>query len=358
MSTNHYSVDSGGRRISSVLVGKSSPNLHGWVRSDVYFHRFEDLCPKVRSQCIASPSFSCLGRDWAVKIEGTGPGTIYIKLQSSNYENVDAGISIHDGLRCWKPDDFYLGVSAVTGYLVDGDLWIEVSMRMTNCAFFPEPSACQTLRELFMEKESADVVFDIKGDQKTSPKMKFYAHRLILRKASPQLAELCVMDGSPSHVEIPDISPATFELLLRYIYGHTVTNFGEDISHVKEIIEAADKFEVTNLKLDAEAWYVSKTTFTTENVHEHLQYAESKNCALLKEACVGFIVDFCSVNGTLLANAAVEVSATLERRGRNRGELWSLSICDLRRKSHDAGLHIDGSRAMLISALESDAKSE
>lgn len=58
----------------------------------------------------------------------------------------------------------------------------------------------------YIVKDSADVVFEIKGDKKT-------AHCLVLCKAAPQLADLCVMEESPSFVGITIISPATFEQL-------------------------------------------------------------------------------------------------------------------------------------------------
>jgi hypothetical protein len=77
------------------------------------------------------------------------------------------------------------------------------------------------------------------------------------------------------------VTPDIFRLLLNYIYGGT---------HAKEIIDAADKYGVVNLKLEAEACFVEGTTFTIENVMEHLFYAESENCALLKEVTMDFIV--------------------------------------------------------------------
>jgi hypothetical protein len=67
MSTYCYSIGLDGRQTSSVIVG-NSPNLHGWVRSDVYFHRFADSNPE-RNQHVTSPSFSCFGRDWTIKVE-------------------------------------------------------------------------------------------------------------------------------------------------------------------------------------------------------------------------------------------------------------------------------------------------
>ena len=107
-----------------------------------------------------------------------------------------------------------------------------------------------------------------------------------------------------------------------------------------------------NLKLDAEVWYIMTTAFTADNVIQHLQYAESKNCALLKEAAVDFIVKSSLINSKLLVDVAVEVSAVVARRGGDNGELWSMCICDLRRKASQEGLEVDGSRVMLISSLE------
>ena len=51
-------------------------------------------------------------------------------------------------------------------------------------------------------------------------------------------------------------------------------------------------------------------------------------------------------------DVAVEVSAAVARRGGDNGELWSMCICDLRRKASQEGLEVDGSRVMLISSLE------
>ena len=62
-------------------------------------------------------------------------------------------------------------------------------------------------------------------------------------------------------------------------------------SHAKEIIDAANRYGVVNLKLEAEALYVGETTITFENMMDHLHYADSMNCALLKEAVIDFIIE-------------------------------------------------------------------
>ena len=61
-------------------------------------------------------------------------------------------------------------------------------------------------------------------------------------------------------------------------------------ANAKEIVDAADKYEVVGLKLEAEASLVAPTTFTMENVMDNLLYADSNNCALLKEAVMDFLV--------------------------------------------------------------------
>ena len=93
-------------------------------------------------------------------------------------------------------------------------------------------------------------------------------------------------------IQIDNVSLDVFGLLLNYIYGGRIS--GDDMrEHTKEILDAVDRLRVTitNLKLEAEARFAQATTFSIDNVVEHLLYSESKNCALLKEAVIDFIVE-------------------------------------------------------------------
>jgi hypothetical protein len=93
-------------------------------------------------------------------------------------------------------------------------------------------------------------------------------------------------------IQIDNVSLDVFGLLLNYIYGGRIS--GDNMrEHAKEIIDAVDRLRVTitNLKLEAEACFAQATTFSIDNVVEHLLYSESKNCALLKEAVIDFIVE-------------------------------------------------------------------
>ena len=62
-------------------------------------------------------------------------------------------------------------------------------------------------------------------------------------------------------------------------------------SLAKKIIDAADSFGVTSLKMEAEVCLVNATTLSVEKVKDLLIYADSKNCALLKEAVMDYMFE-------------------------------------------------------------------
>ena len=147
-------------------------------------------------------------------------------------------------------------------------------------------------------------------------------------------------------------------------------------SQTKEIIDAANRYGVVNLKLEAEAFFVGATTFSLENVMEQLLYADSMSCALLKEAAMDFIVensaaviDKISFNDLLTTTLFRDVQSAVSRRekklgvsgggdGDNESHFNSMRISELHRESHEKGLNVDGSREMLIAALKAVQEAE
>jgi hypothetical protein len=178
-----------------------------------------------------------------------------------------------------------------------GPIRVEIRMKLaetdTSSAVSPfiptNPSSCKVIQNLFMDKESADIVFEVLGvtGKKSSRKIAktepvtFYAHRFVLQHCSTTLAEICesVVDQTRP-IQITDVSPSIFHRLLFYIYGGTVST-GYLKKNAKMIIDASDRYSVPYLKLEAEACLVETTVFSEENVLDLLLYAESKNCALL-----------------------------------------------------------------------------
>jgi speckle-type POZ protein len=232
------------------------------------------------------------------------------------------------------------------------------------------------IQGLFMEDESADTVFEVGGEEqpknnamkvaRTAP-IAFPAHRLIVAKLSSVFAELCESNGdSTTPIQITGVSPDVFHLLLFYMYGGKVSD-NDMKSHARGIIDVADRFGVSSLKLETEAYVVQATTFTMENVMELLIYAESKNLALLKEAAMDYIVEnksevikklsFANAPGTLVTDVLAAVSRGEMRSGgadvNADSQFDSLHISELRHMAHEKGINVDESREMLIAALKS-----
>ena len=136
-------------------------------------------------------------------------------------------------------------------------------------------------------------------------------------------------------------------------------------ARTKEIIDAANRYGVATLKLEAEACLVVGTTFSLENVMEHLIYADSMNCALLKEVAMDYIMEnkakvlekisFDDAPGNLTRDLLAAVVRGEREEvgvgGENENLFTTMRINELRKKAHEKGLDVDGSREMLIATL-------
>lgn len=264
------------------------------------------------------------------------------------------------------------------GYLVDGTLTIEMFIKQRESSAFPSfvppnPSSNKIL-QLFMDEKSADLLFEVGNEpvgRKTRKRAKttaspscFYAHRFILQTCAPLLAELCEDSQDLSPVQITDIKPDVFRLLLLYVYGGKIPTDDLD-ENAKDLINAADVFGVINLKLEAETAYVRSETITTNNVMENLLFADAKNCALLKEAAMDFLVangeevldevDLENVPASMFKELLVATTRGKKKdaAAESSDSFASMRIGDLRKKLHEKGLDIDGSRETMIATLNS-----
>ncbi|KAL7543300.1 hypothetical protein ACHAWF_010520 [Thalassiosira exigua] len=253
-----------------------------------------------------------------------------------------------------------------------GTLLIEVRIRRSDSTALhlpitSEQSFCRTMLKLFGNEESADVVFEVeeKGQQvhRSQKITQFHAHRFILKQCAPDLDALCGSSNSMVSVPIDDVKPGIFRNMLYYVYGGKVAN--EDLkSRAKEIIDAADKYGIVGLKLEAEACYVKSTQISLDNAIELLQYADSKNCALMKEAAVDFILEN---RVEVLEKVSLkdvpeglfpDILAATARRDPVEGsgeKLSTMRICELRKRLHEKGLDFDGSRESLVARLKENA---
>ena len=360
----------------------------------VRFDGFAGL-PAERGECVDSEKFTCFGHEWRLELhpggnENSDEGmvSVYLFKEPEKSINIEYCICVKDCVdHKMIPSIFdtlgrgyknYALRSKIMDSLVDGALVIEVRMKLVDPTpksqpFIPEnPSACKIIQGMFMDEESADVVFEVGGQEvksnarkkaKTLP-VTFPAHRLILKECSPILAELCGSEGDKiTPIPIPDVSPDVFRHMLFHLYGGKVAD--DDMkSHAKEIVDAADRYGIVDLKLAAEACLVKTTTLSIENLLDLLMYADSKNCALLKEAAMDFMlenkvevlkkVSLKDAPGGLVG----DIFAAVARGEATSGNITSsedqfniMRISQLRQKAHENGLNVDGSREMVIAAL-------
>ena len=232
--------------------------------------------------------------------------------------------------------------------------------------------------KLFGDEKTSDVVFEIRenkiseGKSKSLTATKFHAHRLILQQHSPEVAALCATSEGMTPIIINGIKPDVFRHLLYYLYGGKISE-EEFKTYAKDLINAADKYGVTNLKLEAEVWYVKNTDISIDNVIDNLLYADAMNCALLKETVMDYIVQnkkevmqrvsFKDVPGEVCKDLLAAVSRYYqyyedededeEEEEEEDGEDFdTMRIGELRQKVQEKGLEIDGSRDALIAALK------
>mmetsp|Transcript_15833 Transcript_15833/g.38052 ORF Transcript_15833/g.38052 Transcript_15833/m.38052 type:complete len:417 (+) Transcript_15833:65-1315(+) len=408
------------RTTTVVTVGRPPDDddaFEGWEFVEVYFYGFEDL-PSARNDCVESPQFECFGRQWRLDMYPGGinseanvseEGKISIFLAhcskgSIDINDLDIVAKSSDGkeVKHWSVvgDEEFLTFchegsgdgddiwgrsnfakrSKIIDVLVEGTLVIEVRMKLEEARdtpvppFVPENPLCQLILKKFMDQDSADVIFEVGSKSvsqgrgaskraKKSPNL-FYAHHLILQGGAQPLADLCALRKDSAPVQITDVRPDIFRHLLYYVYGGRILE--EELkANAKDVIDAADKYGVVNLKLEAEACHAKFLELSTNNVLDNLLYAHAKNCALLKEVVIDFMtensdailgkVSFDDVPGSVVSDL---LTATARRNNSDSDINVSdktMRVSALRKKLHEKGLDIDGSRETMVALLEENS---
>ena len=218
--------------------------------------------------------------------------------------------------------------------------------------------------------DNSDVVFQIGKGRKTKKKkgkQLFHAHRNIISARAPTLAILTedIEDGTP--IVLEDIDPDIFRKLLRFVYGGEVPPKAVLKDEARTLIQAADRFGVTGLKLSAEAELAS-SGINIENCAELILFADGTNCAMLKEAAVDYFVanyegvmasegykdikESPNILQELLLAMAMDKKKKRPASDVGNGEIKRMRVSDLRQKLDKKGLDVDGSKDMLVARLE------
>uniref|UniRef100_A0ABD2WHE9 BTB domain-containing protein n=1 Tax=Trichogramma kaykai TaxID=54128 RepID=A0ABD2WHE9_9HYME len=114
------------------------------------------------------------------------------------------------------------------------------------------------------------------------------AHKLVLASVSPVFEAMFThntLESKNNFVDIKDISHETLVEMLRCIYSGTIEV--DDTVLICELLKAADKYQIENLKNACEN--VLSTCFTNENVLDMITLADKHNAQFLKNKATNFI---------------------------------------------------------------------
>lgn len=122
----------------------------------------------------------------------------------------------------------------------------------------------------------------------------FRAHKLILEANAPALARLfeCNDIGTTtsSKVHVRDTSVEAFRFILQYIYGGSPPSQADVLKYGKEIIEAANRYDLSGLKLEIERALVEARVIDVSNCIDFIYFAHDNSCLELKKYAISYFV--------------------------------------------------------------------
>ncbi|KAI5011436.1 hypothetical protein ZWY2020_013573 [Hordeum vulgare] len=210
----------------------------------------------------------------------------------------------------------------------------------------PPSDIAEHLGRLLREKESTDVVLEVKGED-------FPAHKIVLAMRSPVFkAELygAMRAKNMSRIIISGMQPAVFEVLLHFIYNDSLPamdDIGQDDYQetIRHLLVAADRYAMERLKITCEGILCDnidvKTVVTT------LALAAQHHCGRLSDACVRFIgsLSTTELDDVIASQGYIELKAICPLA---LVELWEMTCRIGRSKS---SLQVDGSLASIACYL-------
>eukprot|EP00985_Skeletonema_marinoi_P000084 scaffold22_cov225-Skeletonema_marinoi.AAC.12 len=179
--------------------------------------------------------------------------------------------------------------SANGSVLLNGTLVIDIVVQalpkapLTHTLFNPFQ---RNMLNLFYSGERADISFEFGHFRQTSIR----AHKFILETNAPALARLCECVDTSATVHIQDVSVEAFRFVLKYIYGGSPPNQQDVLKYGKEIIEAANRYGVSSLKLEIERSFIELRVVDTSNCLDFICFAQENSCTALKEYAISYLI--------------------------------------------------------------------
>lgn len=181
--------------------------------------------------------------------------------------------------------------------LLDGTLVIDVVIQALSKQAVSEVTHTlvsnpfqRNMINLMHSGENADVTFEFGHFRQCALR----AHKLILEANAPALARLfeCNDIGTTtsSKVHVRDTSVEAFRFILEYIYGGSPPSQADVLKYGKEIIEAANRYNLSGLKLEIERALVEARVIDVSNCIDFISFAHDNSCLELKKYAISYFV--------------------------------------------------------------------
>jgi len=139
-------------------------------------------------------------------------------------------------------------------------------------------------RTLVDNQKFSDILFLVQG----SP---IYAHKVILYTRSDYFRPLIdngMKESQMNQIELNDITPSLFRLILEYIYTGQVSAI--DADNAVDLLIAADRYLLHSLKTLIQQALVR--VISPDNVVDFLEISDQYQCTLLREKCIRFVQQY------------------------------------------------------------------
>ena len=318
----------------------------------------------------------CNGHKWKLNLYPGGdsrneePGWISLFLYSKNNDHLDVRyifkVNDANGATVKECEEDALFVDNTEGYgilkfmkrsdilekensaLKNGTLCINLGIQVKDDKdhhFEPPSEHPNRMLNLLVSGEDADTFFNVSGKE-------FKCHSLIIKAHAPILANH--RDNT-----ISDITPEIFQLLLEYIYSGNHPEKDQILEHGKALIDAANKYELIELKMHVENVLVRERVMTKENVSDYILFADAQCCPLLKEYAMAFLSVHCrevlkSDHSKCLKDSGDLMSeiVMLAYPEDDASDAASMTVNELRKELGKRKLDVDGCRDTLVARLE------
>eukprot|EP00956_Cyclotella_meneghiniana_P024574 scaffold49508_cov47-Cyclotella_meneghiniana.AAC.7 len=281
----------------------------------IYVHDYLKLS-HIRSNAnfVTSPRFWCFGHEWELRVYPGGDeesdgsdtrGSIHLRHCSCGEIEIEWSVMLMQdgGERFISVDSADAPLNMIFdgpdhsqrfGYITDREeivedpathlecesslgikVWMMQSSRKRNCVV-PQCQPAYDNMEVFLDDETSDIAFQVKGRN-------VVAHKSIIKAHAKDFFVMCEGSTVESPMLINDVNPDVFEMMLHSLYGGFIPP-NEWQRNSESILDAACKYGFNRLKSEAEVWYLKYVEFTVDNVIDVFLKADGNNCAILREA--------------------------------------------------------------------------